>query len=99
MMKKRPELFEIYFAPASVWRLGAERPHEWRWRVKSSNGKIIGGSTEGYNRIGMAVKNLAFVTGVEARFPTTQPTKQDRWFAYEHIRAARHRGITMDAAN
>ena len=32
--------------------------NEWRWRVKASNGQIIGASTEGYGREGTAKSNL-----------------------------------------
>ena len=32
---------------------------EWRWRVKASNGQIIGASSEGYDRESYAKNNLS----------------------------------------
>jgi uncharacterized protein YegP (UPF0339 family) len=36
----------------------AADPPEWRWRVKASNGQIIGASSEGYQRETYAKNNL-----------------------------------------
>lgn len=55
---KRPHIIAIY--------RGYDR--DWRWRITSRNGQIIGASSEGYVRIRACEHNLATITGVCVRY-------------------------------
>jgi uncharacterized protein YegP (UPF0339 family) len=39
-----------------------DRKREWRWRIKARNGRIVGASSEGFNRRGKAQKNLWLIS-------------------------------------
>ena len=43
--------------PAVTWVFYKDSAGEWRWRVKATNGQIIGASSEGYSRHSDAVTN------------------------------------------
>ena len=50
----------------------------WRWTMTDArNGRIIGASTEGYDRRAAALKNLARVTGCEFIIGTRE--RKDRY--------------------
>jgi uncharacterized protein YegP (UPF0339 family) len=36
-----------------------DRRGEWRWRIRSKNGRIVDSSSEGFRRRGTALRNLA----------------------------------------
>jgi uncharacterized protein YegP (UPF0339 family) len=39
-----------------------DRKREWRWRIKARNGRIIGASSEGFERRARAKRNLALIS-------------------------------------
>lgn len=45
---------------------GVERVYgDWRWRMKATNGRIIGASTEGYTHRSACLRNILTVTGID----------------------------------
>lgn len=42
---------------------------DWRWRMKSRNGKVIAAATEGFRKRKRALENLHLVTGVRWHLP------------------------------
>lgn len=49
--------FKGEFKPAGKWEFYQDHANEWRWRHTADNGKIIGGSSEGYNNKSDCVAN------------------------------------------
>ncbi len=41
----------------STWEIYKDYRSEWRWRCKASNGRIIGASSEGYQKRSDCIKN------------------------------------------
>jgi len=41
--------------------------NEWRWRMKASNGRILGAASEGYKNRAAAIKNIRTVTGLDVK--------------------------------
>lgn len=50
-------------------RVYKDRKGKWRWRMQAPNGRIIGASTESYEKRKMVLTNLTTVTGIQITRP------------------------------
>lgn len=58
---KGPRAIRVQFYRPEV--LNNRRPREWRWRMRTMNGHIVGASTEGYRNRLHCGRNFELVTG------------------------------------
>jgi len=53
-----------------VWSLYKDKRGEWRWRIISANGQIVGASTEGYKSKVACFNNLRLITRIKVSAPS-----------------------------
>lgn len=61
------------------YRSRTETRTEWRWRLLARNGRILAGSSEGYERLGGAKKSAQLVTAYLLRVDVKTRTTRRGW--------------------